>query len=187
MSLETQIEAILFYKSEPVSVSWIAEKVKKQEDEIRDALNSLERSLSGRGIRLVREGENVALATSPEASKDVERITKEELSGDLGKASLETLTVVLYRGPIPKSGIDYIRGVNSSFILRTLLIRGLIERETNPKDKRTFLYRPSMDLLTHLGVARVEDLPEYQEVREEIAKFEKEFKEQNHASESLSE
>ena len=115
------------------------------------------------------------LGTAPELSPTIEKMTKEELMGDLGKATLETLSIILYQGPIVKSRIDYIRGVNSSFILRNLLIRGLIERREHPEDKRTFLYSPTFDLLTHLGISRVEDLPEYGTARDEIRAFEEVF------------
>ncbi len=74
------------------------------------------------------------------------------------------MTIVLYRGPIARSQIDYIRGVNSTFTLRNLLIRGLIERIPNPKDSRGFLYRPTFDLMNHLGITRIENLPEYAKV-----------------------
>ena len=95
---------------------------------------------------------------------------------DLGKAALETLTIILYRAPVSKGELDYIRGVNSSFILRNLLVRGLVERSINPNDKRSFVYRPTFDLLSHLGIAKIEDLPEYESVGQEIKKFEQEFK-----------
>ncbi len=93
----------------------------------------------------------------------------------MGKASLETLTIILYRGPITKSQIDYIRGVNSNFILRGLLIRGLIEREKNPDDERGFIYKPAIELITHLGIGSLSGLPEYTETQAQILKFEKEF------------
>ena len=105
----------------------------------------------------------------------IEELCKEELSRDLGKAGLETLSIVLYRGPITRSGIDYIRGVNSTFILRNLLIRGLVEKIPNPNDQRSFLYRATFDLLSHLGIPRVEDLPEYGNTNESIEKFIEEF------------
>ncbi|MBI2099909.1 MAG: SMC-Scp complex subunit ScpB, partial [Candidatus Vogelbacteria bacterium] len=74
------------------------------------------------------------------------------------------LTIVLYKGPLTRAEIDYIRGVNSSFILRHLSIRGLVERIPNPKDARSFLYRPTFDLFQHLGLSKIEELPEYGEL-----------------------
>ena len=116
----------------------------------------------------MRKDDEVALGTSPELSELMETLAKEELSGELSKASLETLTIILYRGPVGKQEIDYIRGVNSGYTLRSLLIRGLAERLENPSDRRTYLYKPTFDLLSYMGIKRLEDLPDYQAVREEI-------------------
>jgi len=89
----------------------------------------------------------------------------------LGKAGLETLSIILYKAPITRVEIDYLRGVNSNFILRNLLIRGFIEKVVNPGDQRSYLYKPSLDLLSFLGVSKVEDLPEYVSIQEEIKDF----------------
>jgi segregation and condensation protein B len=161
MSLEVMIEAILFWKAEPISVKKLAETCARGEGEINDALNVLENTLDNRGVRLVRKNDEVMLGTAPEVSEFIEKLTKEELSRDLGKAGLETLSIVLYKGPITRAEIDYIRGVNSSFILRNLQIRDLVEKIIDPSDARRFLYRPSFNLLQHLGISKVEDLPEY--------------------------
>ena len=168
MNLEQKIEAVLFWKGEPVAETDLVHMFKETGESISQSLNSLETSLANRGIQLVRNGREIELRTAPEASELIEELTREELSRDLGKAALETLAIVLYRGPITRAEIDYIRGVNSSFILRSLLIRGLVEREPNEKDQRSFLYRPTIELLSHLGVSKVEDLPNYQGVKEEV-------------------
>jgi segregation and condensation protein B len=98
-------------------------------------------------------------------------LTKEELTRDLGKAGLETLSIILYQGPISRANIDYIRGVNSQFIVRNLLIRGLIDRVENPKDARSYIYKTTIDLLSHLGISKIEELPEYEQVRKDIDSY----------------
>ena len=111
------------------------------------------------------------LGTSKELSSLIEKLTRDELNRDLGKAGLETLSIILYQGPITRAEIDYIRGVNSQFVVRNLLVRGLIERVDNPKDARSFLYKTTLDLLSLLGVSKIEDLPEYANIRAEIEAF----------------
>lgn len=169
MNLATQIEALLFYRGEPVAVSDLSSLLQKTPEEVASALMELTEALTERGIRLVEANGEVELRTAPDASLIIEQIRKEELSKDLGKAGTETISIILYQSPIARADIDYIRGVNSSFILRNLLIRGLIERIPNPKDERGYLYRPTMDLLSYMGVAKLEDLPDYAIVREKIA------------------
>jgi segregation and condensation protein B len=181
-NLSAKLEAILFWKAEPITFKKLAqllstektsesEAVKVTESDIKAGLTELENTLKGRGLTLVQTDTEVMLGTTKELSPLIEQLTKEELSRDLGKAGLETLSIVLYQGPISRADIDYIRGVNSQFILRNLLIRGLVERIDNPKDARSFLYKTTLDLLAQLGVSKIEELPEYDKVRADIEAF----------------
>jgi len=171
MELDSYIEAILFFKAEPVLISELAKMLNKTEKEIQNALLVLNRKLENRGIVMVNKDDEVILETAPEAGTLIEGLIKEELSKDLGKAGLETLAIVLYHSPIARTEIDYIRGVNSNFILRNLLVRGLVERITNPSNQRSFLYKPSFELLAFMGVKSVEELPEYDIVKEKLDVF----------------
>jgi len=83
------------------------------------------------------------------------------------------LSIIIYKGPISRAEIDYIRGVQSNFIIRNLSIRGLIEKVINPKDARSFLYKPTFDLLQYLGVAKIEEMPEFEAVKVQLDDFEK--------------
>ncbi len=172
MTLEAKIEAVLFFKGGPVSRVFLARQLSTDLSAIDAAVEALVASLKGRGILLVRKDDEIELRTAPGASALIEKIQREELERDLSKASLETLSIILYRSPITRADIDFIRGVNSTFILRSLLVRGLIERVSDPKDERKFLYRPTFDLLSHLGISSVQDLPEYQAVISEFENFE---------------
>ncbi len=168
MTLDAQIEAILFWKGESVSRKKLALLLDTSEENIDQALTDLEGKLAGRGLQLVLKEDEVMLGTRAELGTLIEKLAKEELVRDLGKAGLETLSIILYRGPIARRDIDYIRGVNSNFILRNLLVRGLVEKVTNPEDQRGYLYKPTFELLSYLGLSKISDLPEYEQVRTEI-------------------
>lgn len=168
MNLDAKIEAILFWKGESVSIKKLAELLGSDESEVNAGIDALERNLTDRGLQLVRKDDEVMLGTHKDASEIIEKLFKDELVKDLGKAGLETLSIILYRGPVARKDIDYIRGVNSQFIVRNLLIRGLIERVQSDSDQRQFLYKPTFELLAYLGISKLEDLPEYSEVRKEI-------------------
>ncbi len=170
-SLEKQIEAILFWKGEPISIKKLSQILEKTEEEISNALKILEEKLSNRGIILVYKDDEVTLGTSKEVSEIIEKLTKDELIKDLGKAGLETLSIIIYQGPISRAEIDYIRGVQSNFILRNLMIRGLVEKVPNPKDQRSFLYKPTFEMLSFMGVSKIEDMPSYIEARNEIENY----------------
>lgn len=163
MTLDARIEAILFWKAEPIKISKLATLLDKQEGDIRDALDDLKEKLEERGITLVEWEDEVTLTTAPGVSELIESLTKEELMKDLGKAGLETLSIVLYKGPVSRADIDYVRGVNSSYILRNLSIRGLVVREGN-------LYKPTLELITHLGIKNIDELPDKETIIAEIDK-----------------
>ena len=171
LNISAKLEAILFWKAEPVSFKKLAELLKVDQATVKSTIQELEKNLQNRGLTIVQTDHEVMLGTAKDFSSLIEQLTKEELTRDLGKAGLETLSIVLYQGPISRADIDYIRGVNSQFILRNLLIRGLVERIDNPKDARSFLYKTTLDLLAHLGISKVEDLPEYEKVRSDIEAF----------------
>jgi segregation and condensation protein B len=174
MELSGRIEAVLFYKGEPVSLADLSRMVGASVEEVKAALEVLAASLSGRGVRLLIAGEQISLVTAPELSSQIETLRKEELKRDIGKAGAETLAIVLYKGPITRADIDYIRGVNSSFILRNLMMRGLVVRKEHEKDGRTFAYAASSELFEQLGITRREELPDYGTMLAKLDAFEKE-------------
>src|SRR3989344_1010444 len=133
MNIEKKIEAILFWKGEPVSLKRLQDILKVSKEEILEAVANLKENLANRGITLQEKDNEITLGTAPELSKLIEDLQKEELNKELSKASLETLSIVLYKNGVSRAEIDYIRGVNSSFTLRALSVRGLIERIVDPK------------------------------------------------------
>jgi segregation and condensation protein B len=169
--IQNNIEALLFYKAEDMKISDIAKILDLPIEQIKEEVSNLKENLNSRGLNIVEKEDSVMLVTSTESSDIIKKLQKEELEKDLSKAALETLSIIIYRGPIKRSEIDYIRGVNSQFILRLLLIRGLIEKVTNPKDERGFLYKPSFDLLNTLGIDSIKKMPEYDKVNEDIENY----------------
>jgi segregation and condensation protein B len=172
MTLDQQIEAILFWKGEPMSTKELAAFLDVEKSLVEAEVAKLQENLkaANRGIALVKNGDEVMLYTAPEASELIKKLTKEELSREVSKAGVEVLSLILYRGPISRRDIDYIRGVNSSYIIRNLSVRGLIEK-TETKDGRSTIYRPTFELLAHLGVSKVEDLPDFAQVQKDIESF----------------
>ena len=143
-------------------------------EQIEEALAKLK--ARSNGITLVDDGVEVELRVDAQNSALIEKIRKEEYVRDIGKAGLEALSAVLYRGALTRSEIDFIRGVNSSQTLRTLTLRGLVRKVPNPKDERSFLYEPTTELLAQLGFSRAQDLPEYAEVRAKLRQLEEAYR-----------
>lgn len=166
------LEAMLFVSGSPVTVSRLAKALDVSEDRVRDLIFQLRsKYAAGSGLSLIEIGDEVQLGTAAETTAFVKKFVKEEFSEELTPAVLETLAIIAYRGPITRSEIDFIRGVNSTYILRTLLIRGLISRESDPKRQNVWLYRPSFDLLRFLGVVSAAELPDYETLSKKLTEL----------------
>ncbi|OHA01110.1 MAG: SMC-Scp complex subunit ScpB [Candidatus Sungbacteria bacterium RIFCSPLOWO2_02_FULL_48_13b] len=164
LRLKAKIESILLIVgSEGVSLKRLREILGQDESAIRQTLSELAQDYGSHGIRILQKGDEWQFGTAPEENKTVEDLIKSEFAESLSRASLEVLATIAYKGPITRAEVEHIRGVNSSFSIRSLLLRGLVERIENPKDARSYLYKISFDFLKHLGIEKVENLPEWDE------------------------
>ena len=167
-----QLEALLFVSGEGMSKHALAARCKKNDAEIALALTELKAHLQKyHALDILEYEDRVALVTAPSVAKVVESFAKEEFAGDLTRAALETLAIITYKGPIRRSEIDYIRGVNSSFMLRNLLLRGLIERSRDQKDARSYAYRITPQFLKFMGLTSLSELPHYGSFAESLEVF----------------
>jgi len=157
----------LFASGRALSIRQLAKLTGKKSGEVANELEQLASDYKEgqSGLSLLRKDQKAQLVSDPAQGKLVESFIKEEFTGALSRAALETLAIISYRGPIPKPEIDMIRGVNSAIMLRTLLVRGLVERKRSTKDARTYVYSLTFDFMRHLGVNKIEDLPKYEELR----------------------
>jgi segregation and condensation protein B len=168
---QKQIESIIFYKGEEISFSELIKLIKISKEELDTHLENIKNKYIDSGIKIVTTDNSVLMTTSEDSSEIIEELEKEEYEKDLSKAAMETLAIILYRGPLKRSMIDFIRGVNSQFTLRNLLIKGLIEKVPDPKDERSYLYKPTLDLLRFMNLGNIKDLQEFKEVNDKIDSF----------------
>lgn len=158
---EASIESILFINNKPISYKKLGQITGLDTGEVKDIINSLKNkyNIKSSGIKLVESGQNIQFVTSPDSKAVVEEFLNDELTGDMTKPQLETLTVIAYRGPILKSELEQIRGVNCSLILRNLLIRGLVEIDESGSQSK---YQITIDFLKFLGLNSTYELPDYE-------------------------
>jgi segregation and condensation protein B len=169
------LEALLFYYGEPLDAKKIAKFLEIKEEECSALIEELDSKLASDpkgGLVLVRHGNLYQLATKPDLAWLGQKLVQEEFKEELTPAALETLSIIAYLGPVARSTVDYIRGVNSGFILRSLLVRGLVTREVQAARKNTFEYKVSFDFLKHLGLNRIDDLPEFEKYKNILTSFE---------------
>ena len=169
MTLDVLIEALLFYKASPQNKQKLMKLFAVSEDDFSAALARLKERLLGGATRLIETDTEIQITTASELAEFIETLRRQDLTGDIGKAGAETLAIILYREPISRTEIDRIRGVNSSFILRNLLMRGLITRESITGNGYHFRISPS--LLQHLGITNKQELPQYSEFMNALDTF----------------
>ncbi|NMB92015.1 MAG: SMC-Scp complex subunit ScpB [Parcubacteria group bacterium] len=166
MDIESILESLLFASGEPMTVSELSELLKKPSEVVEQALTNLEEYYrnNNRGVRLIKNNDRWLMTINSEANPYLNKLKKEVFEGDLSPAASETLAIIAYRGPLSRAEINEIRGVDSSYILHQLLLRELIERFPNPQRANSFLYNISFKLLNHLGLTKIEELPNYEEL-----------------------
>lgn len=160
----SQMEALLFMSGEPLSYAQLGRLLHLSRKAIQDLALQLKKHLASKaesGLMLIEKGDSLELATKKEHASLIEALTKKTLQENLSRAALEVLSIIAYRSPLTRSSIEAIRGVNCSFTLRNLLLRGLIERSENPEDSREYIYAPSFAFLEKLGLGSVQELPDF--------------------------
>ena len=170
MSLKSKIESLLFVVAKPLPIKQLADLTKESEADIERVADELEAEYreTGRGMQIVKSSNKYQMVSSPENAETVRSLVKDETTGEMSRPSLETLTIIAYRGPIAKSMLDRIRGVNCSLILRNLLIRGLVEAKQDKESDEVY-YTVTLDFLRHLGVNEAKELPDYEKLsRDEV-------------------
>lgn len=160
LSVEAQVESLLFVADGPVSVSRLAEALEVTPGQVERALIDLVDAYAGRGLCLQRAGGRVQLISTPEAAPWVERFLGLEARARLSRAALETLAIIAYRQPVTRPEIEVVRGVSSDSVLRTLLSVGLIEDVGRaPTVGRPILYGTTFEFLQHFGLSSLDELP----------------------------
>jgi len=166
--LKDVIESILFIANKPLRAKELAKFLEVDEALVQSALIELAGAKKESGIVVLDNNGEYQMATNAKYSTQVKNFLNMELREKLTDATVEVLAIIAYRQPISKAEIEAIRGVNSQYSIRHLLMRGLVERIPNPHDARSFLYQTATEFLQHLGLTSVKDLPEFEKLIEQV-------------------
>jgi len=165
--LTTSIEALLFASGKPLKITQLKQLFDVSDEILIEAIADIRTRFNTEksGLHLLEHEGKLQFVTNPNEAEVVSQLNKQEVSGELTRPSLETLTIIVYRGPVTKPEIEQIRGVNCSLILRNLMMRGLIEERQNT-DKLLPAYIVSEEFLRHLGVTEISKLPDYSQLHD---------------------
>ena len=160
--LRSCLEAIMLVADEPVPEVVIAQVLERPREEIAAALRQLAASYSaeGRGFDLREVAGGWRYYTREECAPIVERFVSDGQEVRLTQAALETLAVVAYRQPVSRARVSAVRGVNCDGVMRTLVLRGLVEESGADPDTGAILFRTTGYFLERLGLPGLGELPE---------------------------
>ena len=160
--LRASLEAILLVADEPVPVVVLAQVLERPRNEVSAALNELaeEYKTEGRGFDLREIAGGWRFYTREDCAPLVERFVSVGQEVRLTQAALETLAVVAYRQPVSRARVSAVRGVNCDSVMRTLVLRGLVEETGTDAETGAILYRTTAYFLERLGLASLDDLPD---------------------------
>ncbi|MCC7361630.1 MAG: SMC-Scp complex subunit ScpB [Anaerolineales bacterium] len=160
LSLEAQLEALLFVADGATPVARLAEALEVNPREVEAALVALTESYRSRGLSLQRFRDKVQLTTAPSAAGRVERFLGLAAATPLSRAALETLAIIAYQQPVTRPQIEAVRGVNSDSVIKNLLSKGLVEEGGRAEGPgRPVLYSTTPEFMQHFGLASLSDLP----------------------------
>ncbi|GAA1989576.1 SMC-Scp complex subunit ScpB [Nocardiopsis rhodophaea] len=160
--LRRDLEAVLMVVDQPVAAYDLARAFDRPVREIEATLTELseEYTAQGRGFDLRQVAEGWRVYTRPECADIVEHFLKEGQEVRLTQAALETLAVVAYRQPVSRGRVSAVRGVNCDGVMRTLVLRGLVEEAGHDAESGALLYRTTSYFLERLGLRSLDELPD---------------------------
>lgn len=163
--LTKKIEALLFVAGQELSVQKLSKITNATQEEVMISLEEIDKKFID-GVVLLKNENKYRLATHPEIADTIAEYLHADVTGELTKAQLETLTIIAYRGPIIKTEIEMIRGVNCTVVLRNLMMRGYVEEQDGVLEPS---YIITLDFLRYLGVSSVSELPQFEELSDHEA------------------
>lgn len=176
------IEALIFASDEPLAPGEIIKAIKEIDGEDIDiTLNDIEKTVEelntkylaeDSSFKIIKLAHGFIFATKTEYAKYVGYLSIEKSKRRLSQAAVETLAIIAYKQPITKPEIESIRGVNSDYMINTLLEKNLITIKGRADTVgRPLLYSTTDEFLKYFGLYSLNDLPKPREI-EEIMKDE---------------
>jgi segregation and condensation protein B len=160
--LPASLEAILLVADEPVPEVLLAQVLERPRHEVATALRALSAQYTsdGRGFDLREIAGGWRFYTREDCAPLVERFVRDGQEVRLTQAALETLAVIAYRQPVSRARVSAVRGVNCDGVIRTLVLRGLVEDSGTDQETGAILYRTTGYFLERVGMASLDDLPD---------------------------
>ena len=166
-NLNNTIEAILFALGREISAMELANTLDVEEADVIQAIEALKEKYNPtQGVTLIEVNGQYQLVTNNKYYEEVNKFVENTKRKNLSVAAQETLSIIVYNPKITKTEIENIRGVNSDFAVSRLLECGLIEEVARLNlPGRPAAYSVTNEFLRSCGIEKVEDLPDYENIK----------------------
>lgn len=159
--LTSAFEAVLFSSGDPVSIDRFTEVFEITFDEVVEIMDTLNESLSDRGIELIRLENTYQLCSKSEYGEYIRKVADIKRKTPLSNAAMEVLSVIAYNQPVTKAFVEQVRGVDCSSTITTLIEKGLLEEKGRLElPGRPLLYGTTKNFLRCFGISDLSELPE---------------------------
>lgn len=157
------IEGLLYVQGDlGLTVEQVSDILEIDKDMAKELILELKQDYidSDRGLRINYLGNSFKLTTKEEHKEYFRKLLENPKNNMLSNQALETLAIIAYNEPITRLEVDEMRGVDSVYVIRRLLSRGLI-KECGKSDKpgHPILYKTTDEFLDYFGLASREELP----------------------------
>lgn len=161
--MEGIIEGLLYVQGDlGLTIKQIEDILEISEEEAKKLVLNLKNYYeeNNRGLRINYLGNTIKLTTKEEHQEYYQKLLEDEKNHNLSQSALEVLAIIAYNEPITRGDLENVRGVDSTYVLRRLLAKGLI-KECGKSDLpgRPILYKTTDDFLDYFGLASINDLP----------------------------
>ena len=167
--LKSIVECLLFFSDKPLSIEKLAEIMESENfNEIKETVEDLQKEyeLRNSGLQVLNIAQGYQICTRGEFSSWVRKLYKSQTTFQLSLPALETLSIIAYKQPVTRGEIEKIRGVDTSYVLRTLLEKKLIRISGRKKlPGRPILYATSQEFLRYFGLREVSEIPSLEEIK----------------------
>ena len=169
--LKSIVENVLLAADQPINASELSKIFLDgtDKDQLQSILDELKEEYNSRNLQIMEVADGYQLCTRHEFNDFIRKYLKLDRSTRLSQPSLDTLSIIAYKQPLPRQEVDDIRGVDSSGVMKTLLEKKVIGPAGRKKvPGRPIMYRTTQKFLEYFGLKDLSDLPTLEDLREEV-------------------
>lgn len=160
MRVKNILESLLFAARKPLSLEELGKATLFPRDILAFGLEEISKEFQEKGIRVLKVADGYLMGTNPENVEFVERILHPKEETSLSPQAMETLAIIAYKQPITRNEIERLRGVDSGWVIETLIAKKLVgDAGRSEAPGRPYLYATTDEFIRHFGLNNLNELP----------------------------